>query len=149
MTDDQIRELCVLTTRNEAGRHFTEWAQHWEALEKAGLIRVDRPVHEPTGVSYSQEYYTLEVTEEGQDLVDANPELQPMPFHGQTVRDYWENHAGNTDNAPIEDWPGWMIEQHRGGLAVCSPGTSPRELGYPDDSDEDLEDFLRRANPDS
>jgi hypothetical protein len=78
LTDDQIRELCVLTTRDEAGRHFTEWSSHWKALESAGCIKVTRPVHTGTGIDYSQEYWTLEVTPEGQDVVDANPELHPQ-----------------------------------------------------------------------
>ena len=74
--DEAIRELCILTTKDEAGRHFTAWSGHWQALEEAGLIAVHRPVHQ-TGILYSQEYWTLEVTDLGQELVDANPELHP------------------------------------------------------------------------
>ena len=78
MKDEVIRELGIVTTRNEAGQHFTEWANHWEELEQAGLIEVRRPFHEATGVPYSQEYWSLEVTEEGQSLVDSYPELWPQ-----------------------------------------------------------------------
>lgn len=77
LTDDAIRELCILTTRDNAGRHFTEWAEHWGQLEYRGLIAVDRPVHGSTGIPYGQEHWTLEVTDEGQEVVDANPELHP------------------------------------------------------------------------
>ena len=73
--DNQIAELCILTTRDEAGRHFTEWSEHFEALEEMGLIEINRPVHNATGIDYDQQYWTLEVTEEGIAVVEANPEL--------------------------------------------------------------------------
>jgi hypothetical protein len=76
-SDEQIAELCILTTRDEAGRHFTEWAQHYDALEEIGLIKIDRPVHAATELPYDQQYWTLEVTEEGIAVVDANPDLHP------------------------------------------------------------------------
>lgn len=78
LTDDMIRELCILTTRDASGRHFTEWAEHYESLEKLGLVAIDRPVHSATGISYSMDHWTVEVTEEGQDVVDVNPELHPV-----------------------------------------------------------------------
>jgi hypothetical protein len=77
LTDDQIRELCILTTRDEAGRHFTVWSEHYASLEAAGLVEINRPVHAATGIPYGQEHWTLEVTDEGRKLVDANPELHP------------------------------------------------------------------------
>lgn len=77
LSDDAIRELCILTTRNEAGRHFTEWARHCDALEAAGMVTIHRPVHQATGIPYGMEEWSVEVTEDGQDLVDANPELHP------------------------------------------------------------------------
>lgn len=76
-SDDLIRELCIITTRNDAGRHFTEWSDHYERLEAAGWIRIDRPVHEATGIPYSMDSWSVEVTEEGQEIVDAYPELHP------------------------------------------------------------------------
>lgn len=75
--DDMIRELCIITTRDQAGRHFTEWAEHYEALEAAGWIRIDRPVHTATGIPYGMDSWSIEVTAEGQEVVDANPELHP------------------------------------------------------------------------
>lgn len=72
-----IRELCTITTRDEAGRHFTETRNHWQDLEAAGLIAITRPVHEGTGIVYGQEHWSIEVTEAGRELVEANPELHP------------------------------------------------------------------------
>lgn len=80
LQDDEgmIRELCVITTRDDAGRHFTEWSGHWESLEEAGFITINRPVHPATGIPYGQDEWSLEVTQEGQDVVDSNPELHPV-----------------------------------------------------------------------
>ena len=77
VTDDQIRELCILTTRDDAGHHFTAWSEHYEALEAAGLIEVHRPIHEATGIPYGQDEWTMQITDEGQYVVDSNPELHP------------------------------------------------------------------------
>ena len=71
VTDKMIEELSLIATRNEHGQHFAEWSEHYEALERAGLIRINRPVHEPTGVPYSIEHWTLEVTPAGQAVVDT------------------------------------------------------------------------------
>lgn len=78
LTDEMIRELCIITTRDSSGRHFTETSEHWESLEDAGLIEVSRPIHERTGIAYDHSHWTLTVTEAGQDVVDANPELHPV-----------------------------------------------------------------------
>jgi hypothetical protein len=69
---DLLWTLAHVTNRDEAGRHFTEVYpdDQIEALEGLGLIAIDRPVHEPTGLPYSPEYYHLSVTEEGQETVD-------------------------------------------------------------------------------
>jgi hypothetical protein len=84
-SDNQISELCILTTRDEAGRHFAEWSEHFEALEEMGLIDINRPVHEATGIDYDQQYWTLEITEEGIAIMEANPELHPV--EGASVED--------------------------------------------------------------
>ena len=76
ITDDLIRELCIICTQNEAGRHFTEWT-NWEALEEAGLIEIDRPTHIATGLPCPLDLWTVEVTPEGQDLVDWREDLHP------------------------------------------------------------------------
>lgn len=77
VTDDMIRELCTLTTRDEGGRHFTQFSDYYVELESAGLITINRPVHQPTGIPYGHEHWTLEVTEAGQALVDDRIDLHP------------------------------------------------------------------------
>jgi hypothetical protein len=66
-----IAELATLTTRNEAGRHFTEFSGYWSELEAEGLIEINRPVHDATGIAYSQEHWTLAPTDEGIAEVEA------------------------------------------------------------------------------
>jgi hypothetical protein len=75
LTDEMIRELCIACTRNASGQHFTEWMNYADELEAFGLIEIHRP--RETGIEYSQEHWSLEVTEAGQGVVDANPELHP------------------------------------------------------------------------
>lgn len=79
VTEEMICELCTLSTRDESGRHFIEVSEHWEALESAGLIVIDRPMH-PTGVPYSQEHWSLDVTPDGQEAVDAYVDAHPEQF---------------------------------------------------------------------
>lgn len=77
-TEEKVRILAAITTTDGAGRHFTEkyfWPEV-EALEKMGLLKITRPVH-ATGIPYSQEHYSVEVTADGQELVDAWPEYWP------------------------------------------------------------------------
>ncbi len=75
---DSAEELLRLATRDEAGRHFTQWAEHWEELEAAGYIRVVRPVHE-TGIPFDQQYWHLELTAPGVEAAEAwiNHEILP------------------------------------------------------------------------
>ena len=79
LTDDLIRVLCVIATRDEAGMHFTEKfdADDLIDLETLGLIEVSRPIHEPSGIMFDRDQWSVEVTGDGQDVVDANPELHP------------------------------------------------------------------------
>lgn len=78
-TRQQVRILSTLTTRDEAGTHFTQryGDTALQALEKAGLIVINRPVHEAAHIPYSQEYWDVEITEDGITLVEAHPEYQP------------------------------------------------------------------------
>ena len=77
-TESTVRILSTLTTRDHAGRHFTTRVSSDDiaALEAAGLIVVTRPIHEATGLPYSEEYYSVAVTEAGVELVEAYPEYQ-------------------------------------------------------------------------
>jgi hypothetical protein len=74
-TSDKVRILSQLTTRDHAGVHFASKFAYSElaALEADGLIAINRPVH-PTGIPYSGERWSVEVTPEGVELVEANPE---------------------------------------------------------------------------
>lgn len=71
----QISELHILTTRDDAGRHFTEWAEHYEALEQMGLVVIHRPTHAATGLTYDCSRWSVEVTAEGLGYVETYPEL--------------------------------------------------------------------------
>lgn len=73
MTDHNtlIDVLATLAERDEAGRHFTELCDCLAELEAEGLIEIDRPVHEATGIIYSHEYWRLVVTDAGIAAVDA------------------------------------------------------------------------------
>jgi len=62
-------ELQQACTRNDSGQHFTEWMRYWGYLESVRLIVIDRPIHEATGIPYSQEYWSLQVTELGLDSI--------------------------------------------------------------------------------
>lgn len=74
-TAEKVRLLSTLTTRDEAGRHFTERFARadLDQLESDGLITITRPVHQ-TGIPYDQAHWSVEVLSEGVALVEANPE---------------------------------------------------------------------------
>ena len=72
---EALNELLNITTHTEGGRHFTEAFRRWMDLEQAGLIRVHRPVHELTGIRYSSEYWTVELTEQGTAIAKELNEL--------------------------------------------------------------------------
>jgi len=69
MTDEMIRELCEMVTRDEGGRHFTSWSRYYESLEEMGLIRINRPIHGPTGMDYDSQMWTVEITESGMKII--------------------------------------------------------------------------------
>ena len=68
-----IRMLGKFSTRDEAGRHFTEiYPAVWlDRMESLGMIEIQRPTHEGTGLQYSQEYWTASVTETAIDEGEA------------------------------------------------------------------------------
>ena len=65
LSKNDLKLLGTLTTRNEAGVHFMQgYLNTWlDRMEKQGAIIINRPIHQ-SGNSYSQEYYTVEVTQE-------------------------------------------------------------------------------------
>lgn len=67
--NEAFTELQSACTWNESGIHFTEWMDYFEYLESVGLVTIHRPINEATGMPYSQEYWSLEVTALGQNLV--------------------------------------------------------------------------------
>ena len=69
--DGKIAELAILTTTDNAGRHFTLWSKYWRKLEDDELIEIDRPIHGSTGTPYSQEYWSISVTENGLAAVES------------------------------------------------------------------------------
>ena len=70
--------LGALCTRDEAGQHFTETAdpEDLDQLESLGLLRIHRPTHEATGIPYSSEHWSLEVTEAGIEAVEINEHME-------------------------------------------------------------------------
>jgi hypothetical protein len=74
-----VELLATFTNRDDAGRHFTERYADDDvaALEADGLIEINRPVHEPTGISYDRQYWTAEVTQLGIAIVEQNPAYHP------------------------------------------------------------------------
>ena len=68
-TPEQMFALCQMTTKNEAGQHFTQIYDYGD-LEANEWIEIGRPVSDSTGLQYSQDYWSVEVTEEGMDWVE-------------------------------------------------------------------------------
>jgi DNA-binding PadR family transcriptional regulator len=77
MNNELLAALAVISTRDEAGRHFTKSCPLWQELEEEGLIAVYRPVHEYTGIAYGQEEWTCEITEQG---IEALEDLEDVAF---------------------------------------------------------------------
>lgn len=77
LIDDDIRRLGALTTRDEAGRHFTDTEDlDWlHVMESLGMIEIDRPIHHATGIPYGQEHWSMEMTDDARDVIEAHPEL--------------------------------------------------------------------------
>lgn len=77
LTSDDRRQLGNLCTRDDSGKHFTittpgAWLERMEAL---GYITIDRPVHSPTGIQYSQDHWSVEVASEVAEWFDSLGEL--------------------------------------------------------------------------
>jgi hypothetical protein len=63
-----LDELTEFTERTESGKHFTEAFAFWRVLEECGWLAVHRPVHRATGLLYDQQYYSAELTDEGEEV---------------------------------------------------------------------------------
>lgn len=63
LSDEDRRKLGSMSTRDDAGRHFTEvYDSEWlDRMESAGLIVIHRPIHRPTGIPYGSEEWSVTV----------------------------------------------------------------------------------------
>ncbi len=97
--------LARIATRNEAGVHFTQAfsADELAPLEEQGLIEITRPTHAATSMQYSQERWTVELTDAGLDYLDANPTYPRINAIGEAaIREFLiENHRAFTKHAPL------------------------------------------------
>jgi len=66
-----LMELGKACTFNEDGRHFVQFLRHWQDLEEAGLVAIERPVHSLTGIRYSQEFWSIRLTENGEEVLEV------------------------------------------------------------------------------
>jgi hypothetical protein len=75
-TKEKVCILSIITTRDHTGRHFTQRFRYLElrTLVDDGLIIIEKPTHRATGIPYDESHWSVEVTRDGQDLVDAYPE---------------------------------------------------------------------------
>ena len=64
---EQFGEVCE---RDEAGRHFVEWLDY-KPYEDLGWIRVERPIHQPSGLPYDSSHWRLELTPLGKEISNA------------------------------------------------------------------------------
>jgi len=66
-----VEILGVITTKNEKGQHFTQLYPSIaiEMLEARNWVKVNKPIHEKTGLYYNEEHYTIEVTEQGHEAL--------------------------------------------------------------------------------
>jgi hypothetical protein len=76
-TEQQVRILANITTRDERGRHFTtRFAdESLRLLESLGLLAIHRPTHDATGIPYDRHEWSVEVTDAGRELVEVYPEF--------------------------------------------------------------------------
>jgi hypothetical protein len=103
-----VQILGVITTKDHAGVHFTTnyTRDVLESLEWVGWIKIHKPVHEATGLEYSEENWSLEVTPEGQKVVDDEY---------QEPKEEDERISLCIDNGP-------------GGYVVSNPDSIPRQI---------------------
>ena len=77
ITDEDRALLGRITTRDEAGRHFTRlYPAEWLArMEAAGYLHIHRPVHRATGIRYAPEYWSVTVAAEVATWFDDSGQL--------------------------------------------------------------------------
>jgi hypothetical protein len=96
--------LARIATRNEAGTHFTQVfsADELAPLEDQGLIEITRQIHAASGIKYSQEDWTVDLTVAGLEYLDANPTYPRINKIGEAaIRNFLiENHREFSTRAP-------------------------------------------------
>jgi hypothetical protein len=80
---DELADFCE---RTESGRHFTEAFSYWQVLEECGWIQVYRPVHPATKLQYDMQYFSAQLTEEGEELANSISELRAELAADDVVR---------------------------------------------------------------
>lgn len=135
LTAQDRARLLRLATRDEDGRHFmeandTDWLSR---MEEAGAIRVIRPVHEPSGIAYSQEYWDVEVLVELEDAADDDI-LAALLARDEgtdwddpvTVALKWQ--AAGFDAAAVGRWLDARIGDAHHAVALATAGYRPDTL---------------------
>ena len=74
LTVGQLTELCNICQTNEAGQHFTEFCSDLDLWESLGFITIDKPVHHPSGIEYDSQYWTVNITDDGLEAIEAYSE---------------------------------------------------------------------------
>jgi hypothetical protein len=77
---EALEQLLNFSHQTEGGTPWHQAFRRWMDLEQAGLIRIEKPVHEQTGIQYSIEYWHPQFTEDGNDVVEYLMEL--IEYHG-------------------------------------------------------------------
>jgi hypothetical protein len=116
---EAFTELANLTTRDEAGQHFTEWSMHFVKLQSAGLINITMPVHSKTGMAYDSKHWTMGITEFGERVVKA------YQTGYENADDCCQDSGSNC--IPSGGWDAWMIEGVGGDDACRILGEDPDE----------------------
>lgn len=78
-TKSLLQLLSTICTRDESGKHFTEVysADDLARMTVAELIEISRPAH-PNGVEYSQEYWSVSVTDKGIELLEDRDRAEAL-----------------------------------------------------------------------
>lgn len=80
LSDKQIIELCNICTHDESGRHFTQFSDNWQLFEELKLVKIDRPIHNKTGIPYSVEHWEIYVTMRGEIVINMNDKMLEQHF---------------------------------------------------------------------
>ena len=77
---EALEQLLNFSVQTEGDTPWYRAYRRWMDLEEAELIRIERPVHEQTGIQYSIEYWRPELTEDGNAVAAYLQDL--IEYHG-------------------------------------------------------------------